>query len=273
VGDGSGPPREHGEFPTSAPRETLERALACITAAASVSAVGVGAFGPIDLVSGTVLETPKQAWRGAEVLAIVRELARVPVGLDTDVGAAALGENRFGAGRGLSDCVYITVGTGIGGAAIADGSIVHGAGHSEMGHVHVPHHTRDIETGFKGVCRYHPDGCLEGLACGPAIAARHGAPADELPSDHEAWESESHYLAYAIANLIVTLRPQRIILGGGVMAADGLRRRVQHKLVPLVNPDYVRIGDGSDFVMAPGLARLSGVTGAILLAEQALGAS
>ena len=219
-----------------------------------------------------MLETPKPAWRGAEVLAIVRERARVPVGLDTDVGAAALGENRLGAARGLSDCVYLTVGTGIGGGAVVGGSIVHGAGHPEMGHVHLPHHERDIEARFKGVCRYHPDGCLEGLASGPAIAARHGAPAEELPRDHEAWEIESHYLAHAVANLIVTLRPQRIILGGGVMAADGLRRRVQRKLVPLVNPDYVHIGDGSDYVMAPGLARLSGVTGAILLAEQALDA-
>jgi fructokinase len=230
----------------------------------------VGAFGPIDLLSGTLRETPKQAWRGAEVLAIVRERARVPVGLETDVGAAALGENRLGAARGLSDCVYLTVGTGIGGGAIVGGAIVHGTGHPEMGHVRVPRHARDIEAGFKGVCGYHPDGCLEGLASGPAVAARHGAPAEELASDHEAWEIESHYLAHAVANLIVTLRPQRIIVGGGVMAADGLRQRVQRRLAALVNPHYVDIGDGSDYVTAPGLGRLSGVTGAILLAEQAL---
>ena len=220
-----------------------------------------------------MLETPKRRWRGAEVLAIVRERARVPVGLDTDVGAAALGEYRLGAARGLSDCVYLTVGTGIGGGAIVGGSIVHGAGHPEMGHVHLPRHPRDIDAGFKGVCRYHPDGCLEGLASGTAIAARHGAAAEELSSDHEAWEIESHYLAHAIANLVVTLRPQRIIVGGGVMATDGLRQRVQRELVPLVNPDYVDIGDGSDYVTAPGLGSLSGVTGAILLAVQAFNAS
>jgi fructokinase len=220
-----------------------------------------------------VLQTPKHDWRGAEVLAIVRERVLVPIGLDTDVGAAALAEQRLGAARGLSDCVYLTVGTGIGGGAIVGGSIVHGAGHPEMGHVHVPRHPRDIEAAFTGVCPYHLDGCLEGLASGPAIAARHGVPAQELASDDEAWEIEAHYLAHAVANLVATLRPQRIILGGGVMSAEGLRGRVQRRLVPLVNPDYIDVGDGHDYVVAPGLGHLSGVTGATLLAEQALAAS
>jgi fructokinase len=224
-------------------------------------------------LTGTVHETPKRHWRGADVLSIVRERARVPIGLDTDVGAAALAEQRLGAARGLEDCVYLTVGTGIGGGAIVRGAILHGAGHPEMGHVHVPRHPRDVEAGFKGVCRYHPDGCLEGLASGTAIAARHGAPAPELAGDHEAWEIESHYLAYAIANLVVTMRPQRIVVGGGVMATEGLRERVRRKLVPLVNPDYIGIADGSGCVTAPGLDHLSGVTGAILLAEQALSSS
>ena len=243
--------------------------MACIEAVAGVAAVGVGAFGPIDLASGIVLATPKPGWEDAEVLAIVRARARVPVAIDTDVNAAAIGEQRLGAARGLSDCVYLTVGTGIGGGAIVAGSIVHGAGHPEMGHVHLPRHPRDIEAGFSGICRYHPQGCLEGFASGPAIAARHGVAAEELPADHDAWEIESHYLALAIANLIATLRPQRVIVGGGVMATPDLRARVQRKLVDHVNPNYLDIGDGSAFVTEPGLGRLSGVTGAIVLAGQA----
>jgi fructokinase len=203
---------------------------------------------------------------------MVRERARVPVMLDTDVNAAAIGEQRLGAGRGLSDFVYMTVGTGIGGGAIVAGSIVHGAGHPEMGHVHLPRHPRDVEAGFAGICRYHPRGCLEGLASGPAIAARHGVAAEELAADHDAWEIESHYLALAIANLIVTLRPQRVVIGGGVLEMAGLRARIQRKLVDDVNPDYLPVGDGSEFVTEPGLGRLAGVAGAIVLAGRALGA-
>lgn len=269
VGDGTALPREHGRLPTTTPRETLERALECIKALGAVDAVGVGAFGPLNRESGTVLETPKDGWRGAEVLSIVRELARVPVGIDTDVNAAALGEHRLGAAHGLDDFVYLTVGTGIGGGAMVAGALVGGAAHPEMGHVHVGRHPRDVAAGFEGVCPYHPHGCLEGLASGTAIAARHGAAAEELAGVDEVWEIEAHYLALAIANLVVTLRPQRIIVGGGVMATPRLRERVAQRVAALVNPRYVDVGDGSEFVRPPGLGNLSGVSGAILIAKQA----
>ena len=145
----------------------------------------------------------------------------VPVGFDTDVNGAALGEGRWGAGAGLDDFVYVTVGTGIGGGVVSNGKAIHGLVHPEIGHLRIPRHPDDT---FPGRCPFHGD-CLEGLASGPAIADRWGTSAEELGADTpRAVEMEAFSLGYAMANLVLALSPQRIILGGGVMQLPGSPR-------------------------------------------------
>ncbi len=187
----------------------------------------------------------------------------IPVGFDTDVNAAALGEARWGAAQGIADFLYLTVGTGIGGGAIAANRVIHGTSHPEMGHIRIPH---DLSADpFPGVCPYHGD-CLEGLASGPAIHARWGLPAETLPPDHPlAWPLEARYLALAIANFAFTLSPARIILGGGVMRQTQLYPQIRSHLAQLLNGYIVQ-----PEIEPPALADRAGVCGALVLAEQAL---
>ena len=185
---------------------------------------------------------------------------------DTDVNAAALGEHRWGAGRGLDSLVYITVGTGIGGGAVIDGRPVHGASHPEMGHVRVPH-DRAVDP-FDGVCPYHGD-CLEGLASGPSMEARWGMPAESLPEDHQAWRLEAEYLASAIANIMVTLSPERIVLGGGVMNQRHLFPMIRRRVVEILHgygvPEQI-VNAIDDHILPPALGDDSGIAGAFALA-------
>ena len=150
------------------------------------------------------------------------------MGFDTDVTGAALGEGRWGAARGLRSFVYVTVGTGIGGGAVVGGAPVHGLPHPEMGHVSV---TRLPGDDFPGICPFHGD-CLEGMACGPAMAARWGRPAEELAgADLErAVDVEAHYLAAGLRNVVYVLAPERIVLGGGVAGLPGLLPALRARL-------------------------------------------
>jgi fructokinase len=185
----------------------------------------------------------------------------VPLAFDTDVNAAALGEAKWGAAKGLSDFLYITVGTGIGGGAVAGGAVVHGLVHPEMGHMRVPH---DLQRDpFPGCCPYHGD-CLEGLASGPAMEARWDSKADRLPPSHPAWKLQAHYLALAVNNWICVLSPQRIILGGGVMQQQHLFPLIRAELDCLLN-GYAAAAD----LAPPELGVRAGVLGALVLAGQA----
>jgi fructokinase len=165
-----------------------------------IQAVGIGSFGPVDLhresaMFGHITSTPKPWWRDYDIAGAVAGAMGVPVGFDTDVNAAVLGETRWGAAAGLADSLYLTVGTGIGGGAIVNGSVLHGLVHPEMGHIRIPHDYE--EDPFPGCCPFHGD-CLEGLACGPAIEARWGKAAEQLPKDHEAWDLEARYIALGL---------------------------------------------------------------------------
>jgi fructokinase len=263
-------------FPTSQPGETIGKAIQFFKEnmpASGIKALGIGSFGPIDLnqdspTYGFITTTPKPRWAHTDLLKPFLEALNLPTGFDTDVSAAALGEARWGAARGLSDFVYLTVGTGIGGAAIANNNLVHGLIHPEMGHMPVPHDR--AQDPFPGICPYHGD-CLEGLATGPAIAARWGEQGENLPPDHPAWQLEAHYLALGLANLVTILSPQRIILGGGVME--------QQQLYPLIRIHLQEILGGyipareileqiDGYVVPPDLGSQAGVLGAIALAQQ-----
>ncbi len=255
------------EIPTSSPEETLRRVVEFFQARPKVAAIGIASFGPLDLNPasrkfGYITSTPKTAWRDFDLLGSVRRALRVSVSIDTDVNAAALAESQWGAAQGLDTFLYVTVGTGIGGGCMANGRLLHGRTHPEMGHIRVPHdRSRDP---FPGNCPYHGD-CLEGLAAAPAIQARWGQPAHSLPSHHPAWELEAHYLALAAANWICTLAPERVILGGGVMARAELLDEIGKQVTALLN-GYVIPPE----IVAPALGSRSGVLGAISLAALAL---
>ena len=161
------------------PAETIGAAIdffrRAIDAGTRLDAIGLGSFGPVELRRGhrqygSITTTPKAGWSDTPLVEPFAAEFGVPVGFDTDVNAAALAEGRWGAARGLRSFVYLTLGTGIGGGAVVDGQILRGLVHAEMGHVAVPRHRSDA---FDGICPFHGD-CLEGMASGPAIAARFG---------------------------------------------------------------------------------------------------
>jgi fructokinase len=273
VGNGPSDVRETTTFPTTAPDETIARAVEFFTENGTLDAVGVGSFGPIDSRRssrsfGFITTTPKPGWAQTNVAGRLEELLQVPVAFDTDVNAAALGEQRWGAAVGLANFCYVTVGTGIGGGVVVNGRLVHGLLHPELGHMRIPHDR--VADPFPGSCPYHGN-CFEGLASGEAMRLRWGKSAHELDDD-AAWNLEAQYLALGLVNVICTLSPQRIILGGGVMREPTLLSRVQGRLRELLAGyvDAPELKDAiGDFVVRPGLGDRAGVLGAIALAQMA----
>lgn len=256
-------------IPTTSPAETLAAVRAFFEAeSAGVAAYGIGSFGPVDIDRpspgwGRLRQTPKPGWPGADIVSAVGWAGK-PVGLDTDVNAALLGEARWGAARGVANAVYLTVGTGIGGGVMAGGQPVHGLRHPEMGHLYLKRHPDDD---FAGGCPYHGD-CAEGLANGPAIERRWGASLSHLPPEHPGHEIIAFYVAQLCVAAVATLSVERIVIGGGVFHAPGLIERVRAAADRLAG-DY--FGDPvGERVVPTGLGDLSGIAGAMVLAERAL---
>jgi fructokinase len=267
--------RAEVRFPTTTPAETLGRAIAFFRALPETdrpAAIGIASFGPVDpnpasSTFGYITNTPKSGWNDTDVAGAIHRATGLPVGFDTDTNAAALGEHRWGAARGLETFLYLTVGTGIGGGGMVEGRLLHGLIHPEMGHVRVPRHPEDT---FPGACPFHGD-CLEGMASGPALESRWGRPGGTLPADHPGWELEAHYLALGLVNFICTLSPQRIILGGGVMSNRELLPRIRRKVLEGLN-GYVRspaiLEEIDRYLVPPALGARAGVLGAMALAER-----
>jgi fructokinase len=273
VGNGPDDIREATTFPTTAPDETIARAVEFLAANGSLEAIGVGSFGPIDprrssRSFGFITTTPKPGWAQTDLAGRLAESLDVPVAFDTDVNAAALGEQRWGAAVGLHSFCYVTVGTGIGGGVVVDGRLVHGLLHPELGHMRIPH-DRDADP-FPGSCPYHGD-CFEGLASGAAMRQRWGQGAQDLKDDAP-WQLEAKYIALGLVNVICALSPERIILGGGVMKQPTLISRVRERLRELL-AGYFEVPELKeaigDFVVRPGLGDRAGVLGAIALAQAA----
>ena len=271
---GTGPDdlREVERIPTTTPAETVGRCVDYFLAAqerhGKLAALGIGTFGPAGVDRdaadwGFITTTPKPGWQQSDLAGPLGRALGVPVAFDTDVNAAGYGEWLWGVGRGCEVVLYLTIGTGIGGGAIIHGSPLHGLLHPEMGHIRIPKPAK--LAGFAGACPWHGD-CLEGLASGPALAARWGRAAEELPPEHEAWEAEAECLAAACASFACTLSPQRIILGGGVMEVTGLLRQVRAKTRALLAgylPHPLIAGDG--WIVPPGLGNRAGILGALAL--------
>ncbi len=273
---GTGPTDVHElvTFPTTDPTETIARATDFFAANGTLAAIGLGSFGPIDVKRssptwGRITTTPKPGWADTDVVAALRAALDLPLAFDTDVNAAALGEHRWGAAVGLDTFCYITVGTGIGGGGMANGKLMHGLIHPEFGHMRIPH-DRAADP-FDGVCPYHGD-CFEGLASGGAIRERWGGQPEAL-TDKRVWQLEAEYLALGLLNVVCTLSPQRIVLGGGVMNEPSLLPLVRGRLAELASGyfDVPELGESiDDYVVAPALGDRAGVLGAFELARLAL---
>ena len=265
--------RERISLPTRTPDETMPEMIAFFRRY-PITALGVGCFGPLDLnpasaTFGRITATPKLPWRNYPILSAFQQALGVPVALDTDVNGAALAEAELGAARGLDSCLYITVGTGIGGGLIIHGQPVHGLTHPEIGHIRVNPLPGDPMP--EGICPYHGC-CLEGMASGPAIERRWGISARELPEEHAAWDLESGYLAQLCAMAMLAFSPEKIILGGGVMQQKFLLPRIRAKTVELLGGyiSHPAVESGlRDYIVEPGLGVHSGLLGAYLLARRA----
>lgn len=237
-----------------------------------ITGLGIASFGPVDLgrsaTHGTLLSTPKSGWAGTNLAHYFGHQVGVRVSLDTDVNAAVLAEAHIGAARGLDNAVYVTVGTGIGVGVLSQGKLLHGTLHPELGHMPVPRAHGDEK--FQSQCPFHTD-CLEGLAAGPAIAARASMPASILPADNMAWQTESYYLGQLCRTLVLAYAPERIILGGGVMAQKSLIAKVRRETERLLGgyvPVITRAGGVERYITEPALGKISGLVGAFLLARQ-----
>lgn len=259
------------------PDETLEAIADWLSLAAQSEpfrALGIGSFGPLRLDPaaadyGAIVNTPKPGWSGANLIAGIASRFEVPVGLDTDVAGAALAEGRWGAARDCAVHVYLTIGTGIGGGVVIDGKPLHGALHPELGHVRV---RRAAGDDFGGICPFHGD-CLEGLASGPAIAARAGVRAETLTPDDPVWKLVAQDIAELMGALILTLSPQRIVIGGGVgQGQPGLLADIRSATVDVLGGYLPGHGAAEieKLIVQPALGGDAGVYGAIALALTAL---
>lgn len=259
---------------TTTPRETCAAAIDFITAAraewGAFDALGIASFGPVDLDRasprwGWITDTPKPGWSATDLVGPFARAFDCPVGFDTDVNGAILAESLWGAAVGTDIAVYVTVGTGIGGGALVHDRPVHGSRHPEMGHM-LPRRHRD-DRDFPGICPYHGD-CLEGLASGPAIAARWGASLSDLAADHPAHDIVAYYLAQLVVAQQALLSPRRIVLGGGVLGTPGLLDRIRQQSARLAG-GYFGTDDYATLIVAPGLDDRAGLLGALALAKRA----
>lgn len=253
-------------IPTTNPEETLRRIEHVLAGWTDVEALGIGSFGPIDLDSdsaswGRLLETPKPGWAGADIGRRLRDCLDVPTALDTDVNGAALAEMRWGAGRGMDDFAYVTVGTGIGVGLVANGRPMRGFGHCELGHVRLVRFPGDA---WPGSCPYHGD-CAEGLASGSSLKAR---LCEEVRPEDPVWESVAWTLAQLCHVIVCASAPRRIAIGGGVMQQHPhLLEKIRANLEKSLGR-FLALPAG-DFLCEPGLGADAGPLGAIALAMSA----
>jgi fructokinase len=268
--------RDKYRVKTTIPSETLDKVIKYFkeqNIVEEISAIGVGSFGPIDLDKkssyyGYITSTPKTKWQNSEIYGKIKKAFAVPVGFDTDVNAAALGEHQWGAAHDVSDFIYITIGTGIGGGGMINGDFLHGLLHPEMGHVVIPHNKKADP--YQGKCPFHKN-CFEGLASGVAIKDRWGKPGEKLGIGHPAWDLEIEYISLAVINYIYTLSPEKIILGGGVMRQKHMLPKIHKRIKQLLN-DYIQVPEITDniekYIVLPELGDDAGVLGAIALAKR-----
>lgn len=252
---------------TTSPEQTFQQVFTFFDPF-QLTSIGIGSFGPINLnkhssTYGYITTTPKKEWAFLNFVGKLKERYAIPIAWTTDVNAAAYGEYKKGAATDVESCLYITVGTGIGGGAIINEKLLEGKHHPEMGHLFVRKHPEDH---LGGVCPYHGD-CLEGLASGPAIEARYGIKGNTIPENDKVWTFVADYLAQALMSYTLILRVDKIILGGGVMKQSHLYPLIRKKFKGYMN-DYVHIPHLTDYIVPPALNDNQALLGCLLLAKE-----
>lgn len=272
IGDENGNIKERVSIPTKTPEETIPL-LVDFFKQREIDALGIGCFGPLELNPkaekyGYITTTTKLAWRNFDFLGSMKNALQCPVGFDTDVNGSVLGEVTFGQAKGKSCALYLTIGTGIGAGIYIEGKLLHGMLHPEAGHVLITRKETDI---YEGKCPYHKN-CLEGLASGPAIEGRYGKKAADLAGDEVVWDLEADYIAQALTGYILTLSPEIIILGGGVMHQMQLfpliRKKVTEYLGGYVNTE--ELSDMEHYIVPASLHDDQGIMGCLELGRKAL---
>ncbi len=274
IGDENGKILEQKSIPTVEPDITMPKIIEYFEGK-DIRALGIACFGPVDLrrespTYGYITTTPKLKWANFDIVGTMKKALSIPVGFDTDVNGSLLGEVTYGQAKGLTDAVYLTIGTGVGGGILSNGKLVHGMLHPELGHMKMVAHPDDK---YKGHCPFHGQ-CLEGMAAGPAIEDRWSKKAIELKDDDKVWEIEAWYIAQSLVTLILTISPQKIILGGGVMHQEQLFPLIRGKVLEMLN-GYLKTKELSDidnYIVPASLHDDQGIMGCIKLAidEEAL---
>ena len=271
IGNEKGEILEQISIPTTTPKETMPPIIEYFQNK-KIAAIGVACFGPVDLnlqsqTYGCILQTPKIAWRGFDMVGCIRDALHIPVGFDTDVNGSLLGEATWGCAKGLENAVYFTIGTGIGAGIMTNGKMLHGMLHPEAGHFMLSVRSDDT---YKGRCPSHGT-CLEGMAAGPAIEERWGASAKKLADRPEVWDLESYYLAQAVVSCVMLLSPQIIIFGGGVMHQQQLFPLIRQKSLEMIN-GYIQtplLENMEHYIVPASLNDNQGIMGCIRLAMDA----
>jgi len=272
IGSEEGEILDRSVLPTTGPSETIDRVVGYFESVEDydLGGIGLATFGPVDLnplseTFGFITSTPKRRWQNFDIKGELERALGHTLPVDTDVNGAVLAEHLWGGAKDVSNAVYITVGTGIGGGVLVNGKLNHGLLHPELGHIRL--RGSDDNAGFKGICPFH-DYCLEGLASGPAIKARWNQAAESLAPEHPAWIEEAGYLAEGLVNIILVLSPERIILGGGVMQKAFLFPMIHKKVQELLN-GYVQkaeiLNKIEEYIIPPSLGNKAGLLGAIAL--------
>ncbi len=271
IGDETGTIFEQISIPTETPEITMPKLIDYFKEK-EVEALGVACFGPLELDKkapnyGHITTSTKVHWRNFDVVGNFEKELGCPIGFDTDVNGSVLGEVTFGQAKGKSCVIYITIGTGVGAGIYIEGKLLHGMLHPEAGHVRITKRQSDT---YQGKCPFHPN-CLEGLAAGPAIEERWGKKAIELADKEEVWDLEADYIAQALVGYILTLSPEMIILGGGVMHQEQLFPLIREKVTRMLG-GYVQaeeLQDMEHYIVPASLHDDQGIMGCLELAKRA----
>ncbi|KAA8348091.1 ROK family protein [Leuconostoc mesenteroides] len=262
---------ERTSFPKLDGQKTVEQVIAFFDKFDDIDAIGIAAFGPIDIVEesttyGHVLDTPKRGWSGYDFLGAMKDWRDIPYYWTTDVNGAGWAEFETGAAKDVNNMVYLTVGTGVGAGIVSGGKLVAGYGHPEAGHIFLQKHPLDK---YEGHCPFHGDNCLEGLAAGPAIEERWGRSAKEIPDDDVAWKIEAFYLAQAALDYTMILRPEKIVFGGGVPHREILFPLIRESFAEQMS-DYLAVPDLDEYIVPVANGDNAGILGCFYLAKTLL---